>query len=1412
MIKKILIINLLLSWNLSAEITQKKLIEAGKPSVKQASKSTNNQLVLAVGSFDPLIEQLNFNKSSIPNIASSKYKIVQFETNKTDPQWLRSQGIKIVSYLPNNAYVIVDNKVNHAILDNNPAIRWQGKYLSNYKISPKLWGSQLKNFNSGTIKLIVSLFNDHPVERVNALLNKNLSNINSINSYNGSSHVFELKLDTDQLNNTINKLSQIDSVRFVEIAKKLKFNNAEAVSAVQANLEAFGSNNDYIPRRTPIFDKGLFGTGQIIGVTDTGLDSNEDWFVHYDNGTSVSNAITPAENTNPPTVGTLFPERKVIGHFVMPGAQPYEEEEGGHGTHVTGSAAGDRALAIGTGPVGSISSPTQHGYDNDDGMAPNAQILFQDIGGIASGGDNDGEPALTGQASSPMWQQAYDAGARIHSNSYGSDGDGTYIISDAFADKSLRDLEDIIILFAAGNDGDMGENTIGSAGNAKNVLTVGALVHGNSRFRQLFSSQGPTDDGRIKPDIMATGSHIDSALGDMDNSASISPPTRTINSGTSMATPITAGSTALLRQYYTEGFYPTGVANIDDEHIPTGPLMKATLINGAGVDGGHFDKEVGWGRVFLDNSIMFDDSEKQLRAWELINQTGMKTGESITFKLGVKAGQSLAITLAWYDVPAQSSSGKTLINDLDLTVEINGQTYLGNVFSSTATSGTGGTRDSINTVEQVRLPNPEEGIYTITVKATHIPGDETPNSFKQGFGLVATGNFDNIDTIPGNLTSVTNLSASSLGDNGIELAWEGGDNADFYEVYRVEGSCSTADFKQARFVGNTETQTYTDFRTIGGTQYAYKIRAAQYKKLGGLSNTCIEKVSEQACDLQLSFDQSSVIVTDNIGDSCHNKLQWSSATSSCPNTSDINYNIYRSEDPNFTPSIDNLLTTVNSTSYDDIRAPDVAAYYIVRAEDTNTNGQGPNGGIETSGTIKVRSQAIGTGSTSSAVFEDVDNVSIMNLSFPWQVVSNRSADGNLSYKTGEGGSNYPSDQCASITTNTISLTSDVSNPSIEYKALYNLEENWDGVVVEISTDDGTTWSDLPPDGGYPSDFSLTTNTPVNACGYLPTHGAFSGSNNSTFESFSHDLNPFIGEDVKIRWRLSTDPNTEFEGFYIDSIQYPNIETPNVCSVNTTPDAPPPGLYYDPTHSGHGFVIEPFGDTGIYFTVFYTYRDDGTAEWFTSIPTLENNVLNGEMFKVTYDYSIDPSASNPTSLDTSESRNLNMEFTQSALSNASCPEASTGVATWDVGTQSGSWCIQPLLGDGPNPDFGGTWWTGTDDSGWGVSLSFTQDARIVATMYYFDANGNPRWVQGVQGDYQLGEDLIINMNEVLGYGRDTTPISPVLTAAGTLTINLSSNQGLDTDGTITTDVTYQGTEGGTWTRNNVPFKIFTQPHN
>jgi hypothetical protein len=107
----------------------------------------------------------------------------------------------------------------------------------------------------------------------------------------------------------------------------------------------------------------------------------------------------------------------------------------------------------------------------------------------------------------------------------------------------------------------------------------------------------------------------------------------------------------------------------------------------------------------------------------------------------------------------------------------------------------------------------------------------------------------------------------------------------------------------------------------------------------------------------------------------------------------------------------------------------------------------------------------------------------------------------------------------------------------------------DGVVVEISSDGGTTWNDLPPTGGYPNTFALTGSPPVNACGYAASHGAFSGKSTASsltaanddvnplaFHAFASDLSTYAGQTVQIRFRLSSDPATAFEGFFLDQVQ------------------------------------------------------------------------------------------------------------------------------------------------------------------------------------------------------------------------------------------------------------------------------------
>jgi hypothetical protein len=112
-----------------------------------------------------------------------------------------------------------------------------------------------------------------------------------------------------------------------------------------------------------------------------------------------------------------------------------------------------------------------------------------------------------------------------------------------------------------------------------------------------------------------------------------------------------------------------------------------------------------------------------------------------------------------------------------------------------------------------------------------------------------------------------------------------------------------------------------------------------------------------------------------------------------------------------------------------------------------------------------------------------------------------------------------------------------------------MEFQWDGVVVEISTNGGSSWNDLPPAGGYPSDFAQTGNPPINACGYDATHGAFNGTPLTGWTQYTGDLTPYAGQTVQIRFRFSTDPGVENEGFYLDDVTITSAMAPASCGAD-----------------------------------------------------------------------------------------------------------------------------------------------------------------------------------------------------------------------------------------------------------------------
>ena len=476
---------------------------------------------------------------------------------------------------------------------------------------------------------------------------------------------------------------------------------------------------------TPVFDHGIHGEGQVVGYIDTGIDADMCYFRDTARGLPPTNACDGGTTVD-------LNQRKVIGVDFLTstectgGIAATEWDTQGHGSHVAGTIAGDN-----------FANPIIH--DPGDGMAPGAKLVVQDAGFRT---DNCGDLPGIGCAVvdlNPIFQQAYTQGARIHTNSWGDNENAAvqnnYSAASQDVDEFMFSHPDFLILFAAGNSGP-GTGTVGSPSTAKNGISVGATQRGTAANSMAsFSSCGPTTDGRIKPDLTMPGQSIVSARNDT-NVASNNCATTTM-SGTSMASPAAAGMAALVRQYYTDGFYPTGAAVVANRFTPSAALVKATLLNSTKTMTGTGTGPVpnncqGWGRILLDDTLFFTGQARTLFAADDAGFPQGASGQTKTFTVQVAAGQPLRVTLAWTDFPSTPAASINLNNDLDLTVSGPSGTFLGNVFSASQ-SVAGGAADRRNNVEQVTLNAPAAGSYTITVRAFNVPSSAQP------FALVVSG-------------------------------------------------------------------------------------------------------------------------------------------------------------------------------------------------------------------------------------------------------------------------------------------------------------------------------------------------------------------------------------------------------------------------------------------------------------------------------------------------------------------------------------------------------------------------------------------------------------------------------------------------------------------------------------------------
>lgn len=287
---------------------------------------------------------------------------------------------------------------------------------------------------------------------------------------------------------------------------------------------------------------------------------------------------------------------------------------------------------------------------------------------------------------------------------------------------------------------------ISTTGNAKNILTVGAADM-NFVFPFLpsnigissYSSWGPTDDGRIKPDIVGIGTNLLS-IGTGKNDY-------TMLSGTSMSSPNVAGGLLLLQEHYT---------SLKNDYLLGATLKGLALHTSLDILEKGPDYQSGWGLLDLKEAALAiqNNGTKSLISEEVLNENETKSRQVIASGDG-----PLTASISWYD-PAGPEQGsvldpldKRLVNDLDIRIrDEDGNTYFPFILDPAKPANQATTGDNfLDNYEKIIVPNTIPG-KTYTVNYSH--KDSLKNN-KQNVSLIITGIGGKSYCLP-NFTTQTN--------------------------------------------------------------------------------------------------------------------------------------------------------------------------------------------------------------------------------------------------------------------------------------------------------------------------------------------------------------------------------------------------------------------------------------------------------------------------------------------------------------------------------------------------------------------------------------------------------------------------------------------------------------------------------
>ncbi|HBA83677.1 MAG TPA: hypothetical protein DCZ95_06235 [Verrucomicrobia bacterium] len=693
--------------------------------------------------------------------------LVQFQ-GTIQESWkseVEAAGGILRGYVPNNAFLVELNETAFQQVSDLPSVQWVGEYKPNYKIQSVLSQLAESGASDATIPVSIQTFAPGDAEALAERIRTLGAGIEGVVAGKRWGMV-RAELPVGK----ILEVAELGAVQWIE----------EYVKPVLLN--DFSVRSDHMNVTNVWTAHGLTGAGQVIGHADTGLDIGNTNGIHPD----FSGRIRAA--------------------FAL-GRIGYWGDTNSHGTHTAGSILGSGAASAG----------------QFRGVAYEAQLVHQsvmDLGGYLSGLPDD---------LNDLFYQTYTNDARIHSDSWGSSVYlGAYTIDSRYCDEFMWDHPDMLLVFSAGNNGIdanrngvIDPNSVSAPGTAKSMLTVGATENdrapGSGGYSSLtyggawpsdypvaplngdyisqsadglhqgactFSSRGPTDDGRIKPDIVAPGTDVISCRSRVTGYVGWGTNANTnylFMGGTSMATPLTAGAAALVRQYCQEY---AGLTN------PSAALLKAILISGArtltpGQHGTNEFREIpasprpnnveGWGQVNLEETlfpavpagVILIDSASAL--------TAGATNEHVIYVAGTNT--RLTVIMAYSDYPATAGSGVKLVNDLDLTLVTPDETV--------RYPNGRGSPDRTNNVEGLDLDELVPGFYRVQISGHNVP--QGP----QAYALVARGavqSMPKIEHTPLPNTYVTNQPYTVDADVWSDLPFDTGSVRVVWNTLGAEGA------------------------------------------------------------------------------------------------------------------------------------------------------------------------------------------------------------------------------------------------------------------------------------------------------------------------------------------------------------------------------------------------------------------------------------------------------------------------------------------------------------------------------------------------------------------------------------------------------------------------------------------------